>query len=146
MTGSKGPIRAYRLQIDPILEDLETSLHRLGDADMKIAGDLQHAEESGDSIMPVGVLYLEVFKTLRDRIEKSKNEMSSLSPPPSLRVFQAIYVKALDTCLESVSYRIEACEHIVKGDSAEAEKALRQVKPLTDEFKRIEEEALKNME
>jgi hypothetical protein len=80
-----------------------------------------------------------------DEIETSRNEMDSLSPPSSLRVFQAIYVKALDKCLESVSYRIKACVYIVEGDEAEAEKALRQVKSLTDEFKRIEEEALKNM-
>jgi hypothetical protein len=145
MAGGKGPIRDYRLHIDPILADLEASLDRLSDADMRITDELRLAEKNGKPIKPVGASYLDVFRRLRDKIESSRNEMSSLSPPPSLRVFQTIYVKAMDKCLESVSFRIKACVYIVEGDEAAAEKALRQMKSLTDEFKRIEEEALKNM-
>jgi hypothetical protein len=145
MPEGKGTINEYRMQIDPILEDIEASLDQLSDADVKIAEDLQRAEKEDTPIRPVGGSYLVVFRKLRDEIENSRIQIASLSPPPSLRVFQAIYVKALDVCLESVSQRIKACVYIVEGDEADAEKALRQVHTLTEEFKRIEEEALKNM-
>jgi hypothetical protein len=141
----KGAINEYRRQIDPILADLEVSLDELSDADEQIAADLQGAEKDDTHIRPIGGSYLVVFRKLHEEIEDSRNQIAALSPPPSLKVFQTIYVRALDVCLESVSQRMKACVYIVEGDEADAETALRQVHSLTEEFKRIEEEALKNM-
>jgi hypothetical protein len=141
----KGAINEYRRQIDPILEDLEASLDELSDADARIAAELQRAEKEDIPIRPIGGSYLVMFRKLHEEIENLRNQIAALAPPPSLKVFQTIYVRALDVCLESVSQRMKACVYIVEGNEAEAENALRQVHDLTEEFRRIEEEALKNM-
>ena len=135
-----------RLQIDPILADLEGSLSRLSDADTGLSEELQKAEKDGIPIRTVGASYLEVFRTLGDEIENCRNRMNGFVPPPSLRVYQMTYVRALDKCMQSVSFRIKSCEYIVEGDGAEAEKALRRAKSLTGEFIRIEEQAIKSMQ
>lgn len=135
----------YRIQVDPILANLETTLSRLSAKDNQIAGELTYAESNNNPLKPIGEVHLGEFQRYYQEVEGLRNEMSSLTPSANMLQFQAGYVKALDKCLESITYRVKTCEYIISGDLEEAEKALLRVKPLTDEFKRMEDQAINSM-
>lgn len=136
----------YRSATDPIFTALENDLNQLQEADTQIAGELMYAEKKDNPTQPIGEAHLSEFRRFYDQISASHDQMASLFPPSSLVKFQELYLEAISTLLDSVSYRVQTCEFIISGDGENAEISLLQVQPTTNEFKRKENIALDELE
>jgi hypothetical protein len=138
--------KKYKSLMESILVALENDLNLLQEADTQIASELMYAEKNDNPIKLIGESRLGEFQRFYEKIKVSRDRMTSFVTPLPLQQFQEMYVAALNTLLESVSYRVKTCEYIINDDGENAEKALLRVQPITNEFKSKESNALKELE